>query len=332
MPVDLAADVAVIIPTVASNNLLERALRSVESQTIAPSEVVVVVDAPDRVDEVVKRLESFSGQFRRLRVLTTEGGRGPSHARNVGAASASASYLAFLDDDDEFVPGKLELVQKYFGRADLIFHGLRWIVEGINLEFEQRPGAPRLPDLLIENTIGPPTAVVVRRATFQKVGGFREDLPALEDFELWLRLVVDNVAAVVLDVALARYAVALQSGSRSSNTKNDRRAWESVHRIYAKQYAALGMRQRAQHRQYIYRGRMHRNRGAGRRWRAAAWAALAACAYPSRRSIALTANAITLPFLGFGSRELLRRLGARFRGMAQMVRPKGGNSANQQRP
>lgn len=308
MHAEFAADVAVIIPTTGSINLLGRALQSIVGQTVPPSEVLVVVDAPDRREEVRRYVGPFYDRLPNLRVLETGGARGPSYARNLAADESSAAYLAFLDDDDSFAPTKIELVGRHFGTADLIFHGLRWVVEGAGFEFVQRPGSASIPDILIENTIGPPTAVVVRRSVFQRAGGFRDDLPALEDYELWVRLVVNGATAVAMDVELARYIVRLRSGSRSSNTRGDQLAWEILHRIYAKQYGRLGKWQRAKHRQYIYRGRMHRNRNAGRCWRAAAWAGLAACACPGRRSFALMANMLTLPFLRFGSRELLHRL------------------------
>lgn len=309
MSTDQRADVAVIIPTIGSSNkLLERALNSVEQQTLLPREVLVVVDVPSRHQEITRRLLPFDNRMAGLRILLTKGAQGPSYARNLAANLATSSYLAFLDDDDEFFPTKIARVSEYCGKADVIYHGLQWNVEGMNIKFTQRPGAARLPEILIENTIGPPSAVVVRRSTYHRLGGFREDLPALEDYEFWVRLTTSGVTAVAIDAVLSKYSVRLKGGSRSSNSSNDRLAWQRVHSLYSEYYAALRFWHRAKHRQYIYSGRMHRYRGAGRRWQAAGWAILAAFAYPSGRSLTLATNALTLPFLAFGARGLQKQL------------------------
>src|SRR5579864_4784339 len=96
--------VSVVIPTRNRPALLARALDSVMRQTHAPEEVIVVVDGPD--EETLRILRGDYG-FVRTMQLNTPGGA--SAARNAGVKKASGAWIAFLDDDDEWLPRKLEL-------------------------------------------------------------------------------------------------------------------------------------------------------------------------------------------------------------------------------
>lgn len=89
-----------MIPTTGRPELA-RAVQSALSQTgIGRIEVIVVDDSPNQAATLSLSTES-------VRVLRTQGGRGASAARNLGVASATMPWLAFLDDDDSFLPTKL---------------------------------------------------------------------------------------------------------------------------------------------------------------------------------------------------------------------------------
>lgn len=97
--------VSVVIPTQNRPDLLRRAIRSVLSQTMKPDEILVVLDnASDRTRELLRDEE-----FSTVKVLELECGAGASDARNLGIRRAENTWIAFLDDDDEWLPGKLEL-------------------------------------------------------------------------------------------------------------------------------------------------------------------------------------------------------------------------------
>jgi glycosyltransferase involved in cell wall biosynthesis len=97
-------DVGVVIPSRARPALLGRALESVASQTVQPREVVVVLDGADKETEAELRQRGDLP----LRVIVVNPQRGASYARNVGVASLESPLVAFLDDDDEWLPWKLE--------------------------------------------------------------------------------------------------------------------------------------------------------------------------------------------------------------------------------
>jgi GT2 family glycosyltransferase len=96
--------VSVIIPTTRRPELIGRAVASVIAQTMADLEIIVVVDGPNPETLVV--LAGISDQ--RLRILQNDRPNGAGAARNLGAAQANGTWLAFLDDDDEWLPEKLE--------------------------------------------------------------------------------------------------------------------------------------------------------------------------------------------------------------------------------
>jgi glycosyltransferase involved in cell wall biosynthesis len=106
-------DVSVVIPTLNRPELAARAVRSVLAQTHDSLEVIVVVDGPDPGTR--EHLETIGDE--RLRVLELpERGKAP-HARNQGALAARGRWTALLDDDDEWLPAKLETQLKLAATA-----------------------------------------------------------------------------------------------------------------------------------------------------------------------------------------------------------------------
>jgi glycosyltransferase involved in cell wall biosynthesis len=100
----MAELVSVVIPTYRRPKLVMRAVSSVLEQTYRDVEAVVVIDGVD--PEVRQMLEGIGDP--RVRVIETEINKGPSNARNIGVDNARGEYVAFLDDDDEWLSGKIE--------------------------------------------------------------------------------------------------------------------------------------------------------------------------------------------------------------------------------
>jgi glycosyltransferase involved in cell wall biosynthesis len=95
--------VTAVIPTRNRANLVTRAVRSALAQTYTALNVVVVVDGPDDTTEAA--LAEISDP--RLRVLTLPSSVGGGEARNAGVEAAQGEWIAFLDDDDEWLPEKI---------------------------------------------------------------------------------------------------------------------------------------------------------------------------------------------------------------------------------
>jgi glycosyltransferase involved in cell wall biosynthesis len=95
--------VSIIIPTYQRPVLVVRAVQSALAQTLRDTEVIVVIEAPD--DATVRALERITDPRLRLEVLTQH--VAPGAARNAGVEQARGAWVAFLDDDDEWLPDKL---------------------------------------------------------------------------------------------------------------------------------------------------------------------------------------------------------------------------------
>jgi glycosyltransferase involved in cell wall biosynthesis len=96
--------VSAVIPTLGRPTLLLNAIRSVLAQTYHPMELIVVVDGPDV--NTVNALQCIRDD--RVRVVINPCSLGAAAARNRGVAEAAGSWVAFLDDDDEWMPEKID--------------------------------------------------------------------------------------------------------------------------------------------------------------------------------------------------------------------------------
>ena len=97
--------VSVVIPTYHRPQLVKRAIQSALAQTLSLIEVIVVIDGPD--EATCEALAAINDP--RLRVIELPHNQGSCGARNAGMTAAQARWVAFLDDDDEWMPQKLEL-------------------------------------------------------------------------------------------------------------------------------------------------------------------------------------------------------------------------------
>lgn len=186
------SSVAAIIPTHNRAGLTERAVRSVLAQTRPADEIVVVDDGstdgtPERLRAALPR-----AALPEVVVLRIEH-QGVSAARNRGIAHATSEWLAFLDSDDEWLPEKLEAQLAALAAAPehLVCHSDEiWIRGGrrVNPRRRHRKHGGFIFRQCLPLCAVSPSAAVVHRSVFERIGGFDEDLPACEDYDLWLRV------------------------------------------------------------------------------------------------------------------------------------------------
>lgn len=220
--------ISVIIPTRNRVGFLLGAIRSVSKQTWPRIEIIIVDDAS--TDQTPDLINKFKFRGESLKVIRNKNPIGGAASRNVGIAAARGRWVAFLDDDDEWLPDKLskqcELIAKdpsisavscsYFVRSP--FKNLR-LVRLFEITNEDK--------LLSENLFGGASGCFASRERLLELGGFDEKLASAQDFDLWIRLWnVGHIA--VIDAPLTIYVP--HSGHRISN--NMQASYSGLRRIY----------------------------------------------------------------------------------------------------
>lgn len=178
------AKISVVVRTRDRQELLSEALASIQAQTYRPLEVVVVNDGGGPVDAVLATVEAGISVSK----VEHPKPRGRAAALNAGVAKATGTWVAFLDDDDLFLPQHLALLQATASdkNAKVAYAGCRLVrSDGGD---EEVFATPFNRDLLAVANFIPICAVLVDRSVLLEVGGFDESLPYLEDWDMWLRL------------------------------------------------------------------------------------------------------------------------------------------------
>jgi glycosyltransferase involved in cell wall biosynthesis len=179
--------VSVIIPTFNRGWVLKEAIDSVLSQEFKDFELIVVDDGS--TDDTGRILASY-GQ--RLTVLR-QPNRGVSAARNLGIGAAAGRLITFLDSDDLWLPRKLSAQVDFFNsKPEAMINQTEeiWIRNGVRVNPKTRHHkfAGMIFERSLELCLVSPSAVMMRRTLFEAVGLFDENLPACEDYDLWLRI------------------------------------------------------------------------------------------------------------------------------------------------
>ena len=187
--------ISVVIPTYKRPTFLERSIGSIAQQTYTHWEIIVV-DDNDAQSEYRRETEAFMARYiddARIRYVKHEQNQGGAAARNTGIGGAQGDYVAFLDDDDEWLASKLEkqlAVFKQHPECVAVYTGYKSVYEG------DKPDEVALPkvrgaileDLLYKNSVGTTSTIICKRDALLEIGAFDASLPASQDYDLYIRL------------------------------------------------------------------------------------------------------------------------------------------------
>ncbi|MEE4461783.1 glycosyltransferase family 2 protein, partial [Azotobacter chroococcum] len=179
--------VSIYIPTHNRAEKLERALRSVLNQTYENCEILICDDgSTDKTSEWISKLAEDDPKIRYFR---NPDPRGACSARNLGIFAARGEFITGLDDDDEFLPERVErLLQVWDDQYAFVCSNF----------LSKRPDQEAKPyyaseecrltlqQLLFKNLAS--NQVLTRTVRLQNIGGFREGVRRLQDWDTWLRL------------------------------------------------------------------------------------------------------------------------------------------------
>lgn len=179
--------IAVVIPTYNRVTLLERAIKSVLTQTRAANEIIIVDDGS--TDNTASFIKSHYPQL----IYLYQPNQGISAARNSGIKAALSDWVCLLDSDDSWQPDKLEKqTQALSENPDyLMCHtNETWYRNGkiLNQAEKHRKHGGSIFQYCLPLCAISPSSVMIKKELFDEVGLFDENLPACEDYDMWLRL------------------------------------------------------------------------------------------------------------------------------------------------
>lgn len=235
---DVSGPVAsVVIPTHSRPRFLKRAIDSVLSQTYQRL-VVFVVDDNDPTSTARTETEEVLAEYAdepRVQYLRHDRNLGGAAARNTGIRATQTEFVAFLDDDDEWMPTKLEKQVVCFARSPasvgLVYTGAKVVDVPAGETYLEMPTlrGTAFPQLLAHNAVGSTSGIAVRRDRLVEVGMFDEQLHASQDYDLYLRLAQVCAFEYVDEPLFVRYK---HEGQRL--TEGTHNKIEASKRIYGK--------------------------------------------------------------------------------------------------
>ena len=252
--------VSAIVVTHNRLDFLKKAVDSVLNQTYTRQEVIVVDDGS--TDGTREWMEGFALQHGIEYIYVTDG-LGGNHARNVGIRKSAGTYVALLDDDDEWLPEKtarqVQFLEEHPGYGVVscgktnIFNQARRSVEPVDILPEGDPSRTIFTDLHFTTS-----RLMFRRDLLVEAGMFDESLKAWQDYELMIRLCQKTRVGVVRENLLL-YNILTGDPQRITNrTAEWKAAVAEIHRKHAALLEALPEDIRKEHMRIVCRDGLNR--------------------------------------------------------------------------
>ena len=225
---------------------LARSIKSVFADHYSHLEVVLVIDNPNFDPKPILEDCLSASEFLRVVIINNSKNVGLTRSLNIGLAQCKGKYLCRLDDDDYFIPGRLQKVQVFFENnpdVAIVTGGAKVqmaIGESYCLSVPQ--SHKKIEKSLLRRNILVHSALHVRLDLFKQLGGYNEDFYYAQDYEMYLRLLRAGVKFAGLQTLL----VYRQEGQSSITVKKHRhqalyslaaislhhaRTWESENKI-----------------------------------------------------------------------------------------------------
>lgn len=176
--------------------MVQEAIASVWAQSYKAFELIVVDDGSN--DGTAGELVKYGSSLR----LVSRERSGVAAARNYGVSIAQGRYLAFLDSDDLWAPKKLEVQAAFMEQhpeTQICQTAEIWIRNGtrVNPKTKHQKPSGDVFRRSLELCLVSPSAVMIRKELFKSVGGFDENFPVCEDYDLWLRIALDHAIPLI---------------------------------------------------------------------------------------------------------------------------------------
>ena len=228
--------ISIVIPTYNRVNFLKRAIETVLNQTYENLEILIIDDSSS-VDNK-KNIDNFNDN--RIMYFKNKTRRGAPYSRNVGIKNAKGKFIAFLDDDDEWEPNKLEKQLKAFDEnvGLVVCYSLdeRFGMKRIN----KPPNNITYEDLLKSFNLSSTSSYLVRNDVFDKVGYFDLNLPSAQEYDLALRISKYYSIKTIPEVLMIQHE---SEGQISTNWTKKIMGIMALYNKHASGYKILGFKE-----------------------------------------------------------------------------------------
>jgi glycosyltransferase involved in cell wall biosynthesis len=224
--------VSVIMPAYNGQEYIGAAIESILAQTYSPVEIIVVDDgSPFRMEEAV------SGYGPRVRYIRQENG-GTAAARNTGWRAASGEFIALLDQDDLWLPQKLERQIPRFAEDPRIGLVTAWMEVFDNATGESKDIFKPAAEMNVHDILGfnlpPVQTMVFRRSALEQIGGFDPAMRGTDDWDINIRIAAEYRIVTVEEVlGRARMHTGQQGKNGDQMYRNCMRVLDKHSRLHA---------------------------------------------------------------------------------------------------
>ena len=203
---------------------LKKAINSVLNQTFKDFEIIIIDD--NGINLAVKnsnlKLIKNINYKEKIRYFTYDENKGANFARNFGIKKSQGEYIAFLDDDDEFLEKKLETIYKELSvrEADLIYSDIIYVIGNKEYISHKKIYTNNLEikkEILKRNYIGETSLVVLKKEKIKEVRMFDEELKSFQDWDAWIKIIFFNGNIIKINKPLIKCHIDKQEKTRISN-------------------------------------------------------------------------------------------------------------------
>ena len=241
---------------------LKRAVNSVVNQIYKNIEIFVIDDASeDGTEAYGEELNKIGINYIRINKKDSKGG---NYARNLGIQHSTGEYVAFLDDDDYWLPDKIEKQVKYAEKhpdVGMIYGGLSYEFGNSLLNYKSLPNPDYQGNMIEKGLYIAPFAstitLFVKRSLLKEIGGFDENMRYWQEYELEIRLMQKTLVGFVPDIV----AVANRCGTvkrLTSQYDNWEKSVDYLNKKHEQLFSKLSDDMKKRKQEYYYREAAYR--------------------------------------------------------------------------
>jgi glycosyltransferase involved in cell wall biosynthesis len=186
--------ISIIITTSNRCELLPRAINSAINQTYKNIEIIIINDAS--VDQTENIIKEYQKLYSNIIYIKNDVPSGANVSRNKGINIARGKFIAGLDDDDEFLHNRIELLLKNYDEKYAFVTSLNIIKTDNELNYSKCPKIVTLKHMKKDNILM--NQAFIEKSRILKIGSYDEELSAYQDYDMWIRLILEYGKVKVL--------------------------------------------------------------------------------------------------------------------------------------